>query len=257
MLGDVFRAIARADLVVEVLDSREPDLTRSRYVEGKVVKMGKKLLIAINKGDLVPLDVLKGWKNYFESFEGIPAVYLAANQHAGTKVLRDRMKEILMGSGIVCFVGYPKTGKSSIINALKGRHSASTSSYPFSYGYTRGVQLFRIDNKLMALDTPGVIPPDGSELEKAIRGANVDELENPVKVAIELIKRVETFNPSAFKEAYGLNYSNPFELLEKLALKRGWVYKSDKEPNVDEAAKALIRNYHDGKIRYYVPPPKV
>jgi len=93
MLGDVFRAIARADLVVEVLDSREPDLTRSRYVEEKVVKMGKKLLIAINKGDLVPLDVLKGWKNYFESFEGIPAVYLAANQHAGTKVLRDRMKE--------------------------------------------------------------------------------------------------------------------------------------------------------------------
>jgi len=57
MLGDVFRAIARADLVVEVLDSREPDLTRSRYVEEKVVKMGKKLLIAINKGDLVPLEV--------------------------------------------------------------------------------------------------------------------------------------------------------------------------------------------------------
>ena len=85
----------------------------------------------------------------------------------------------------------------------------------------------------------------------------MDELEDPVKVAIELIKRVEAFNPSAFKEAYGLDYSNPYELLEKLALKRGWVYKSDKEPNVDEAAKALIRDYHGGKIRYSVPPPKV
>ncbi len=56
-----------------MLDSREPDLTRSRYVEEKVVKMGKKLLIAINKGDLVPLEVLKGWKKYFEGFEGTPA----------------------------------------------------------------------------------------------------------------------------------------------------------------------------------------
>jgi Predicted GTPases len=70
MLGDVFRAIARADLVVEVLDSREPDLTRSRYVEEKVVKMGKKLLIAINKGDLVPLEVLKGWKEILRGLRG-------------------------------------------------------------------------------------------------------------------------------------------------------------------------------------------
>ncbi len=257
MLRDLIRAIRKSDLVVEVLDSREPDLTRSKYIERKAREMGKKLMIVINKGDLVPIEVLKGWKRYFEEVEGIPTVYIAATLHKGTKELRDRMKEVLRGGGVVSFMGYPKTGKSSIINALKGRHSASTSAHPFAHGYTRAVQLFRIDSKLLAWDTPGVIPPDGNELERVIRGSNVDELEDPVRVAVKLIQRVEGFNPNAFREAYGVEYSDPYDLLSKIALKRGWIYKSDREPNIDEAAKALIRDYHDGKIKYYVPPPEL
>ncbi len=255
MLSDVKWAIRHSDLVVEVVDSREPDLTRSKYFENLVRKLNKKLMIVINKGDLVPLEVLKSWKRYLEDKEGIPTVYIAATKHLGTKELRDRMKELLRGSGVVAFIGYPKTGKSSIINALKGRHSASTSSHPFAHGYTRGVSFFRIDNKLMAWDTPGVIPPDGNELERAIRGANPDLMEDPVKVAVKLAERVTKYNPNAIREAYGIEYKDFLDFLEKLAIKRGWFYKSDREPNIDEAAKAFIRDYHDGKIIYYVPPP--
>ena len=257
MIADVKWAVRHSDLVVEVVDSREPDLTRSKYFEGLARKLGKKLMIVINKGDLVPIDVLKGWKAFLEREEGIPTVYIAATKHLGTKELRDRMKEVLRGSGVVAFIGYPKTGKSSIINALKGRHSASTSSHPFSHGYTRGVSLFRIDNKLVAWDTPGVIPPDGNPLEKAIRGANPDLMEDPVKIAIALAERVTKYNPKAIKEAYGIDYTDFLDFLQKLAVKRGWFYKRDREPNIDEAAKAFIRDYHDGKIIYYVPPPRL
>ncbi|MFP3259318.1 MAG: GTPase [Sulfolobus sp.] len=256
MISKVLAYIKKSDLVVEVLDSREPDLTRSRVIENYAKKLGKKILIAINKGDLVPLEVLIKWKNYIERKDKIPTVYLAATSHLGTKVLRDKLKELLRGEGTVIFVGYPKTGKSSIINALKGRGSATTSKHPMAYGHTKTIQLFRIESKIYAWDSPGIIPPDGNDLERVIRGINVDKLEDPVRAAKLLFDRIESFNINSIKNAYKFDFKDYYNFLEKLALKRGWIYKKTHEPNIDEAAKAFIRDYHEGKIIYYTLPPQ-
>ena len=259
MIGNVISLINKSDVVVEVVDSREPDLTRSKRIENITLKKGKKLLIVLNKGDLIPREVLQKWKEYIEEKDKIPTVYISATSHLGTKVLRDKIKELLgkKEKGIAVLVGYPKTGKSSIINALKGRHSATTSKFPMSYGYTRSVQLFRVDSRLYIWDTPGIIPPDGNEFERVIRGISVDKLEDPVKAAKLLFDRVQGFNPNAIRDAYKIEFSDFYDFLNKLALKRGWIYKTTKEPNIDEAAKAFIRDYHDGKIIYYSYPPEV
>ncbi|EHP68769.1 putative GTPase [Metallosphaera yellowstonensis MK1] len=254
MLQLVKDVIRRADLIVEVLDAREPRLTRSRSMESLVERLGKPLLLVLNKGDLVPRGVLESWKRCFE-LEGHPTVYIAATQHMGTKLLRTSIKEAMRGrGGIVGFVGYPKTGKSSIINALKGRHSATTSPHPFSPGYTKSLQLFRIDSKLYAIDSPGLIPPDGNPLERAIRGSRPEDLEDPVKVALALIERIEEFSRGSLGKVYKVDYTSPLDLLEKIARKRGWIYRSNGEPIVDQAAVQLIRDYHEGKITYYILP---
>ncbi|BFH74474.1 50S ribosome-binding GTPase [Sulfurisphaera javensis] len=254
MIREVLRFIIKSNLVIEVIDAREPDLTRSKMIEKFALNRNKKVLIVLNKADLVPRDILEGWKKIFER-EGFPTVYISATMHLGTKILRDKIKEVLRGNeGTVIFVGYPKTGKSSIINALKGSHSASTSKIPMAHGYTKAIQKFKIDSKIYAWDSPGIIPPDGNELEKVIRGVNVDKLEDSVKAAIMLFERIRKYNPNAISETYGIEFNTPYEFFEKLALRRGWIYKSTKEPNIDEAAKAFIRDYHKGKIIYYVPP---
>ena len=254
MISQILSLIRKSDIMIEVIDSREPDLTRSKKLEEYAMQHGRKVLIVINKADLVPKEILEGWKRKFE-YEGREAIYISATKHLGTKILRDKIKEMLKGKeGVVVFVGYPKTGKSSIINALKGKHSASTSKIPMSYGYTRAVQKFKIDSKIYAWDSPGIIPPDGNELEKVIRGINVDKLEDPVRAATLLLERVIKYNPNAINEAYNITFNSPEEFFEKLALKRGWILKSTKEPNIEEAAKAFIRDYHKGKIIYYVPP---
>ncbi|BCU71347.1 GTPase [Stygiolobus caldivivus] len=258
MIRSILALINKSDVIIEVLDSREPDLTRSRKIENFVMRKKKRLLIVLNKGDLIPLEVLQKWKEYIEKNDGIPTVYISATNHLGTKILRDKIKELLAKrEGKALLVGYPKTGKSSIINALKGRHSATTSKFPMSSGYTKAVQLFRIDSRLYVWDTPGIIPPDGNELERVIRGINVDKLEDPVKAAKLLFDRIQEFNTNTIKEIYGLDFSDFYDFLNKLALKRGWIYKTSKEPNIDEAAKTLIRDYHDGKIIYYSYPPDV
>lgn len=255
MLKDVLSVIRKSDVVIEVIDSREPDLTRSPRMEAYVKKLGKGLLLVLNKGDLVPREVLEKWVEYFRN-QGLRAVYIAATSHMGTRLLRRHIKQELKGNkGTVCFIGYPKTGKSSIINALKGRHSASTSPHPMSYGYTKAVQLFKIDKNIYAWDTPGVIPPDGSYLERIIRGYPVEKLEDPVRAALLLIERIEKFDKKSLVNVYRIEYTDGLDLLKKIAIKRGWFYKKDKEPLIEEAARQLIRDYHEGKIIYFTLPP--
>ncbi len=252
--SDLRRVVSRADVVLEVLDARNPEATRSRRLERMVESMGRVLVLVLNKSDLVPRSIVEEWTRLYRG-RGYHAVYMAARDHKGTRVLRRKIKEVAPAFPVVVAVtGYPKTGKSTIINALKGRHSATTSPIPGSPGYTRHVQLYRIDSKILMIDTPGVVPVEGGPLERIIRGYPPEQLDDPVKPAIMLIQEILKHNPYAFQSAYGIGSREPMEILEKLAVKRGWYYKKTHEPLIEEAARTIIRDYHKGKIPYYVKP---
>jgi len=247
--------VASADVVLEVLDVRDPLATQSKRAESIVRKLGRDLIVVLNKCDLVPLWVSRGWAEYFRS-RGYKTVFISATHRYGTKKLRKAIVEMIaVRPAVLAVIGYPKVGKSSIINALKGKHSAPTSPYPGTTGYTKVSQLYRIGNDLYIIDTPGIIPVEGEGIEAIIRGKPVESIEEPVNVAIELIKRILYYNPKAFKIAYGIAETDPIKILETIALRRGWIYKKTREPNIDEAARAVIRDYHRGKIPFYVPPP--
>ncbi|MEM3864116.1 MAG: GTP-binding protein, partial [Metallosphaera sp.] len=55
-------------------------------------------------------------------------------------------------------------------------------------------------------------------------------------------------------KTYKIRFVTPLDLLSNIALRRGWIYKKDREPNLDQAAVQLIRDYHEGKIMYYTIP---
>ncbi|UXD21156.1 GTP-binding protein [Ignicoccus pacificus DSM 13166] len=252
--GALASVMKRADVVVEVIDARTPVTTRSRRLERLAELMNKPIVLALNKADLVPREIAEEWVKMFRA-EGYDAVYLAAREHKGTRVLRGFINRATdVRPIVVAVVGYPKTGKSSIINALRGRRGAQTSPVPGSPGYTKKPGIYRGPGQIYFLDTPGVIPPDGTPLEKTLRGAPPEKLKDPVKPAVELIKMIKEYKPRAILEAYGFDKEDPYEFLEELARRRGWFYKSDHEPLIEQAAIALIIDYHKGKIPFYIPP---
>ncbi|EUB60163.1 Guanine nucleotide-binding protein [Echinococcus granulosus] len=60
--------INKADVVIEVLDARDPLGTRSIDAENEVLAAGKKLVLLLNKIDLVPRGVVQQWLNYFRKW---------------------------------------------------------------------------------------------------------------------------------------------------------------------------------------------
>ncbi len=50
-----------ADVVIQVLDARDPEGCRSKEMEQQVTAAGKKMLLVVNKIDLVPPQNSRMW----------------------------------------------------------------------------------------------------------------------------------------------------------------------------------------------------
>jgi Ras superfamily GTP-binding protein YlqF len=200
----VRRVVEDGDVVLEVLDARDPLATRSEEVEKLADRLGKRLLVVLNKADLVERNVLEDWRAYFNSL-GRHVVYISAKHRLGTRRLIVAIRSLAPRIPVtVVVVGYPNVGKSTIINYLKGRHVAPTSPKP---GWTRGEQLVRAKSWLLVLDTPGIVKTasTGDLALDVIRGlVDPGTVDDPVPYAYALLKRVLFYNPNALKEAYGV-----------------------------------------------------
>jgi ribosome biogenesis GTPase A len=144
-----------------------------------------------------------------------------------------------------CFIGLPNTGKSSLINILKGRASAPVAPVP---GFTRALQVLRITTRLRIYDTPGVIPKQLSVGDQVLLGLKRSEkLPDPIRGAWALVHRIDEINPNVIREKYEIEYESPPEFLEKFAEKRNRRMKGG-ELDLDTAA-LIFLNEHINKAK--------
>ena len=222
--------------MIEVLDARFIEETRNEEVESKVEREGKALIIVANKADLVEG---LGDENKITVPDGV--LLLSSRDRHGLKNLRERImierKRIRKEKVVVGVLGYPNTGKSSVINALKGRGSARTS--PKS-GFTLGAQNVKVNKIISMVDTPGVIPfGEDDEVKHAVMGAKNPEVMDSPEDAAEVI--ISKFG-SLVKAKYGCEPS-----LEKIAEKLGRKLKGG-EPDLRAASINIIHDWQRGKL---------
>ena len=184
----IFKSVLeRADVILYVLDARDPNATRSREIERQVRaadKGDKRLILILNKIDLVPPPVLKSWLTHLRrSFPTLPLrastpapnaktfEHKALTVKATSETLLRALKTYSQGTHrkgttTVGVIGYPNVGKSSVINALTSRLSRSTSQSSTACptgaeaGITTSLREVKLDNRLKLLDTPGIVFPN-------------------------------------------------------------------------------------------------
>jgi ribosome biogenesis GTPase A len=128
MVKDV---IKKADILLEVVDARFPDETRNSEVERDIARSKKPFIIVLNKCDLVSKETIEKTKIRLSKIA--PTVFVSSKERFGTTMLRHKILEIAGIKGrniLVGSLGYPNTGKSSVINGVAGKHKAGTSRYP-------------------------------------------------------------------------------------------------------------------------------
>lgn len=222
----ISKLIENSDILIEVLDSRFPRDCRLYDLEEKINKMNKKIILVLNKADLVPKNFL--YKVYKEFSNEYDTVYVSSVERRGSRKLREKIKEI--GRKIdkdkiyISVFGYPNVGKSSIINLLIGKGKAGVSPRP---GFTRGIQLIKLSRKYYLIDSPGIILPKNKYFLCILGGISPEKLDHPEKALYYLYKKLDK---KFFIETYDINFSNFREFLFSLKnrfniMEKDWIKK--------------------------------
>ncbi len=137
--------------VIEIVDARAPMATRPMDIEPYF--KDKMKMIFLNKNDLADPKVTDKWIDAF-SKKGIEVMAGSLKKMKNANKIFEpfrRSKEVN-----IAIVGMPNVGKSTLVNMIKRRRSASIGDRP---GVTRAIQWIRVNDQLRVLDTPGVTYP--------------------------------------------------------------------------------------------------
>ncbi|NXP98202.1 GNL3 protein, partial [Vidua macroura] len=277
---ELMKVLEASDVVLEVLDARDPMGCRCPQLEQAVTSSGgsKKLLLVLNKIDLVPKDNIEKWLNYLKkefptvAFKSATMMkdktmeqvtkrharvdFSETSQYFGSKCLL----KLLQGYGKtqdraiqVGVVGFPNVGKSSIINSLKGKRACNVG---LTRGVTKSMQTVHLDKQTKMLDSPSIIAdPSNSPLALALRSIIDPEGSD----SADVLEGVNAIINHCSKQQVMMHYNipdfrDPEEFLSLLAQKRGMLKKGG-VPDIENMAKLVLCDWTGARIKYYSQPP--
>lgn len=287
-MKDFHKILEMSDIIIEVLDARDPINCRCKEAEKllSTMKGEKRLILVLNKIDLVPLPIVHAW--YRELSKEYATVLFKANtqrqsinygqnklyqntvtknpelindmlrstKSLGTHKLFELIKNYSREGNIkkavtVGVIGYPNVGKSSIINSLKRKRAAGVSS---NAGFTKSLQEIEIDSKVKIVDSPGVILANEPEAVLVLRNQmNPTDVKDPITPIAAILERV---NRKEMMHIYKIGgYDDASSFLYNVAVAKG-KFKKGGVADLEAAARIVITDWNGGKMRHYALPPQ-
>ncbi|GAW07120.1 Guanine nucleotide-binding 3 like protein [Lentinula edodes] len=271
-LRTLHKVIDQSDIIILVLDARDPEGCRSRLVEEEVRRReseGKKLVFVLNKVDLIPRANAQAWlKHLRHNTPTLPFLSPSSAQHQRTNISSSTAPSLLKllkaykpkaGSVTVGVVGYPNVGKSSLINSLKRNKVCAVAAQP---GHTKELQSVQLERGMRIVDSPGVVfDEDDEDFKGQKKGSvllrnvvKVEDVDDPIAVVEEILIRTEK---ETMRKIYSLpDYNATLEFLTMLALSSGRLLKGG-TPDITSAARQVITDWNHQKIPYCSVPPTI
>ena len=164
-------------------------------------------------------------------------------------MLHSDKKQVSVG-----FVGYPNTGKSSVINTLKKKKVCTVA--PIA-GETKVWQYITLMRRIYLIDCPGIVPIGMGDTETAtilkgvVRVENVDSPSDHIPAVLARVK------PEYIRQTYNIKgWTDHEDFLTQLARRMGKLLRGG-EADLDTCAKMILNDWMRGKIPYFVDPPFV
>ncbi|THU97867.1 hypothetical protein K435DRAFT_753462 [Dendrothele bispora CBS 962.96] len=272
-IRQLHKVIDESDIVILVLDARDPEGCRSRLVEEEVRRReseGKKLVFVLNKVDLIPKANAQSWlKHLRHTTPTLPFLSPSSSHHQRSNISSSTAPSLLKllkaykpkaGSVTVGVVGYPNVGKSSLINSLKRNKVCPVAAQP---GHTKELQSVSLERGMRIVDSPGVVFDEddfddgkggkkGSVLLRNV--VKVEDVEDPIEVVEEIFHRT---SKETLQKIYNLpEFSSTLEFLTMLAMTSGRLLKGG-TPDILSAARQVLTDWNHQKIPYFSEPPAI
>eukprot|EP00116_Pleurobrachia_bachei_P000213 sb/3460475/ len=247
-----------SDVVIQVLDARDPQGTRSKYVEHflKTEKAHKHLVFVLNKCDLVPTWVTKGWLVNLSKEHPTLAFHATLKKSFGKGALINLLRQFSKLHGdkkqiSVGFIGYPNVGKSSIINTLM--HKKCCKVAPLA-GETKVWQYVTLFKRVNLIDCPGVVSnTSDSNADMICKGVvRMEMVPNPSAYIDPIIQKIK---PQYLTQAYKIEeWKDGEDFLAQLCKRMGKLLKKG-EPDLDAVARIVFQDFQRGRLPYFNTPP--
>ncbi|XP_050090060.1 nucleolar GTP-binding protein 2 [Anopheles aquasalis] len=255
--NELHKVIDSADVLLQVLDARDPMGTRSKYIETflRKEKPHKHLFFILNKVDLVPIWVTQRWVAILSKEYPTIAFHASLTHPFGKGALINLLRQIgklhVDKKQIsVGFIGYPNVGKSSVINALRSKKVCKVA--PIA-GETKVWQYITLMKRIFLIDCPGVVYPTAeTDTEKVLKAVvRVELINNPEDYIEEVLKRIRK---EYVVKTYGVTeWADHIDFLEQIARKTGKLLKKG-EPDVQTVSKMILNDWQRGRLPFYVAP---
>lgn len=258
-LHEIEEKVKIIDVIIELLDARAPLSSVNEHLEKATAN--KKKLYLITKSDLADNEQTKLWQKHFANQNNEVLIVDLTNKNSfkiisqaivrlgKSKWDRDMARGMKPQPIRTMIIGIPNVGKSSLINLLAQRKAAGVQNKP---GYTRGEQWIRVNKDYLLLDTPGILPMNYDNKEKAINLALVGSIREDIlpneDLVDALLDNLIKHYPNSLKERFAIDdFSNHVITLQTIAKNRGLI-SNNNQLDIIKAQATLLKEFKDGLL---------